>query len=288
MASVRIFSSVARLAVMVAIAPESKTICTVATSVTCDCTEEPTAVILRGSPSTRPSTMSMSWIIRSITTESFCTRGTKGPSRRDSMRMGRSTILRSSCTAPLKRSTWPTWSTRRCSRAIRKSSLASSSVGGHRLLDEHVDAGLEQVARDREVLLGGHRHGREVDLARELAVIAVGAGPVGGGHPLRLGEVGVHHPDQLHAPDLGQGQDVVLAHVPGADHRARILGSASWLTRSPSSHRFRPVVAAAARARERRPRLAVSTNSTRCATRGWWPSSARTRLTAEPGATPER
>src|SRR6266851_3042529 len=120
MARVRIFSSVARLAVMVAIAPESKTICTVATSVTCDCTEEPTAVILRGSPSTRPRTMSMSWIIRSITTESFCTRGTKGPSRRDSMRMGRSTILRSSCTAPLKRSTWPTWSTRFCSRATRR------------------------------------------------------------------------------------------------------------------------------------------------------------------------
>src|SRR5216683_6828570 len=128
MARVRIFSSVARLAVMVAIAPESNTICTLATSVARECTDEPTAVILRGSPSTSPSTMSMSWIMRSITTESSCTRGTKGPSRRDSIRMGRSTILRSSWTAPFNRSTWPTWSTRRCWRAKRNSSLASSRV----------------------------------------------------------------------------------------------------------------------------------------------------------------
>jgi len=92
-------------AVMLAMAPESKTICTLATSVRRECTEHPTAVILRGSPATRPSTMSMSWIIRSMTTESSRTRGTNGPNRRDSMRMGRSTILRSSCTAPLNRST---------------------------------------------------------------------------------------------------------------------------------------------------------------------------------------
>ena len=105
MARVRIFSSVARLAVIVAMAPVSKRICTVATSQTPLWTEEPTAVIFRGSPSTSPSTMSMSWIMRSITTESFWTRGAKGPRRRDSMRMGRSTIFRSSCTAPLNRST---------------------------------------------------------------------------------------------------------------------------------------------------------------------------------------
>ncbi len=87
------------------------------------------AVTLRGSPSTRPSTMSMSWIMRSMTTESFATRGAYGPSRRDSTRMGRSTIFRSSWTAPLKRSTWPTWSTRLRARASRKSSFASSRVG---------------------------------------------------------------------------------------------------------------------------------------------------------------
>ena len=111
-ASVRIFSSVARLAVIVAMVPLSKTICTLATSVTRECTEAPTAVIFLGSLSTRPSAMSMSWIMRSMTTESCWTRGMKGPRRRDSMRMGRSTIFLSSWTAPLKRSTCPTWSTR--------------------------------------------------------------------------------------------------------------------------------------------------------------------------------
>ncbi len=43
--------------------------------------------------------------------------------------MGCSTILRSSCTAPLKRSTWPTWRTTPLRRAISKSARASSRVG---------------------------------------------------------------------------------------------------------------------------------------------------------------
>ena len=73
--------------------------------------------------------MSMSWIIRSITTVSLATRDAKGPRRRDSIRIGRSTIFRSSWTAPLKRSTWPMWSTAPARRAIANSSRASSSVG---------------------------------------------------------------------------------------------------------------------------------------------------------------
>ena len=231
--------------------------------------------------------MSMSWIMRSITTESFCTRATKGPRRRDSMRIGRSTILRSSCTAPLKRSTWPTWSTRLLLARDPEELLALLEGGGHGLLDEHVGARFEQVARDLEVLLGGHRHRGEIDLPGQLTVIAVGARPVWRRDLLRLGEVGVHHPDQLHAPDLGQGQDVVLAHVPGADHRAADLGLDGLAHEIPSS-------TASARSRLLRPApgttpcLDVSTNSTSRATRGWWPSSSRTRLTAEPGATPER
>ena len=42
--------------------------------------------------------------------------------------MGFATILRSSWTAPLNRSTWPTCRTTFCERAIRKSSRASSRV----------------------------------------------------------------------------------------------------------------------------------------------------------------
>ena len=105
MESTRIFSSVARLAVMSAIVPDSKPIWTLAMSGAAEWTDDPIAVSRRGGESTSPSTMSRSWIIRSITTLSFCTRGAKGPRRRDSMRIGRSTIFFSSCTAPLNRST---------------------------------------------------------------------------------------------------------------------------------------------------------------------------------------
>ena len=91
-ASVRTFSSVARLAVIVAIVPDSKRIWTLATSVSDVCTAVPCAASRTGGESTSPSTMSMSWIIRSITTVSFCTRGAKGPRRRDSIRIGARTI----------------------------------------------------------------------------------------------------------------------------------------------------------------------------------------------------
>src|SRR5437667_126742 len=128
-ASVRTFSSVARLAVMMAIVPDSNRTWTLATSVTGECTAAPWAASRRGGESTRPSTMSMSWIMRSITTVSFCTRDANGPSRRDSMRMGARTICRSSSTAPLNRSTWPTCRTAPVRSATAKSARASSSVG---------------------------------------------------------------------------------------------------------------------------------------------------------------
>jgi len=73
--------------------------------------------------------MSMSWIMRSITTVSFCTRGMNGPSRRDSMRIGAVTSCLSSSTAPLKRSTCPTCRMAPVRLAIANSSRASSSVG---------------------------------------------------------------------------------------------------------------------------------------------------------------
>src|SRR5436309_3290379 len=81
-ASVRTYSSVARLAVMMAIVPDSNRTWTLATSVTVECTAGPWAASRRGGESTRPSTMSMSWIMRAITTVSFCTRDANGPSRR--------------------------------------------------------------------------------------------------------------------------------------------------------------------------------------------------------------
>src|SRR3989442_1064033 len=78
-ASVRTFSSVARLAVMMAIVPDSNRTWTLATSVTGECTAAPWPASRRGGEATRPSTMSMSWVMRSITTVSFCTRDANGP-----------------------------------------------------------------------------------------------------------------------------------------------------------------------------------------------------------------
>jgi hypothetical protein len=88
----------------------------------------------------------------------------------------------------------------------------------HRFLDEHVHARLEELARDLEVLLGRHRHRRDVDEARQLAIVAKGPGAVGRGQVLGAREVNVHDPDQIHVPELHQGEDVVLTHVAGADH----------------------------------------------------------------------
>ena len=139
--------------------------------------------------------------------------------------------------------------------------------GGHRLLDEHVHAGLHQIARHREVLLGGHGHRGEVDETGELSMIAEGACTVGRGHPLSAVEVDVHHPDQLHVPDLGKGEDVVLAHVAGAYHRPADLGLAVLvheISSGSASTRARPPSSAAGTM----PRLDCSTNSTSRATSG--------------------
>ena len=114
--------------------------------------------------------MSMSWIMRSMTTESCCTRGTKGPSRRDSMRMGRSTIFLSSWTAPLKRSTWPDVEHPVGLARDPEQLLGLLEGRRHGLLDEHVRPRLEQVARRLEVAIGRHGDRREVDEARELPV----------------------------------------------------------------------------------------------------------------------
>src|SRR6185436_14628038 len=172
MASVRIFSSVARLAVMVATAPLANRICTVATSATSLCTEAPCAVSWTGVESTRFRMMSMSWIMRSITTVSFCTRGTNGPRRRDSIRIGDDTICLSSSTAPLKRSTWPTC--RMAALGHREQLAGLLQRGRHGLFHQHADAGLQQVARHVEVLLGGHGHAGHVHAADEISVVAEG------------------------------------------------------------------------------------------------------------------
>jgi hypothetical protein len=139
--------------------------------------------------------------------------------------------------------------------------------GGHGFFDQHVRARLEQIARHREVLLGGHRHRGEVDEAGELAVVAEGARPVGGGHALGPLEVDVHHPDQLHVPDLGEGENVVLAHVAGPHHRPAKLGLAV-LAHEISSGSASARARAPASAAGTMPRLDCSTNSTRRATSG--------------------
>src|SRR5216110_4047118 len=52
-----------------------------------------------------------------------------------------------------------------------------------RLLQEHADTCLEEVARDLEVLLGRHRDAHEVDPADQVAVVGERACVVVGGDP---------------------------------------------------------------------------------------------------------
>ena len=93
---------------------------------------------------------SMSWIMRSSTTFTSVPRCLNGASRADSRKRGTVRMGCSACTAALKRSRWPTCSTRSARRAasIRLSALREGR--GHRLLDQHVRARFEKIPRNRQ------------------------------------------------------------------------------------------------------------------------------------------
>ena len=160
--------------------------------------------------------MSMSWIIRSITTVSRCTRDANGPSRRDSMRIGARTICRSSSTAPLNRYV-PDVQDGACALGHREERARLIQRRGHRFLHEHADAGLEQIARDREVLTGGDGDADHVHAADEGAVIGEDPRVVLRRHGGGTRGVGVHHTDQLDVRQFRVDEHVVLAHVARAD-----------------------------------------------------------------------
>jgi hypothetical protein len=123
-----VVSSDTRLAVISATAPPSKTSLALAMSIRDVSTGVPTAWNESRGLSTRPSTRSMSWIIRSSTTPTSVPRGPNGASRSDSRKRGSSRCGRAPRTAGLYRSTWPTaiLSPRRSARSTRSS--ASSRV----------------------------------------------------------------------------------------------------------------------------------------------------------------
>ena len=85
-----------------------------------------------------------------------------------------------------------------------------------RLLDEHADAGLEQVGGNLEVLLGRHGDAREIDLADQLVVVGQRLGVVVGSDLLGPITIDIDDPDQVDIPQLRVGEHVVLAHVAGA------------------------------------------------------------------------
>ena len=165
---------------------------------------------------------------------------------------------------------------------MRKSSLASSSV------DEYVDACLEQLARHLEVPVGGDGHGGDVHETRELVVGGDGSDGVLGGHAAGPFHIRVADGHEVHVPELGKGQDVILAHVARADHAGpdSTLPLRAHHTRSSLSASSFSVPAS--RPPRTMPRRDPSMNSTRRATSGCSPSSVLMRALAAPGASPER
>src|SRR5262249_29484437 len=138
----------------------------------------------------------------------------------------------------------------------------------HRLLDENVRARLEQVSRHVEVALRRHRHRGEVDLPLELVVAAERANAVLRRHGVGLGAIDVHDAHQLHAPQLREGEDMVLPHVAGSDDGGADAGFARSDHDAVSSLGASPTGADPPRTI---PRLDVSMNITNSATRGWSP-----------------
>ena len=137
------------------------------------------------------------------------------------------------------------------------------------------------------MLLGRHRYADEVHPAEQVAVIRERARAVVRGGRGRALTVHVHDADQLDVPQLGEDEQVVLAHVTGTHHaRAQPGRSAGHHTgslsgaagTSPVSRLGAPQI----------PRRAPAMNSSRRVSGGIGGSSRRIRSTAPCGARPER
>ena len=117
-----------RLAVTSATQPFANRMRALAMSISSVNTGAPIASIEAIGERTMCSIRSMSWIMRSSTTETSVPRGLNGASRFDSMKRGLDNSLATARITGLKRSRWPTCSTQRRSAAIAMSSRASSAV----------------------------------------------------------------------------------------------------------------------------------------------------------------
>src|SRR6267142_443717 len=154
--------------------------------------------------------------------------------------------------------------------------------GRHRLLHQHADAGLQQVARHVEVLLGGHRHAGHVHLADQVAVVAEGVRLVLRRDGAGAVSVDVGHADQLDARQLRVDEHVVLAHVAGADD----TGADGW------GHRHQELTSSGAAVSRGAPhmpwRVAPAMKSISASTGAHLSTSASMRSTARLGASPLR
>src|SRR5712692_1828531 len=88
---------------------------------------------------------------------------------------------------------------------------------GHRFLDQHVAAGLDQFARDGEMAGGRCRNDGALDLASERVNRIETAKVEGIGNIRRRGVVEVDEADHLRVRDLGQHASMQAAEVAGAD-----------------------------------------------------------------------
>ncbi len=160
----------------------------------------------------------MSWIIRSRITSTSVPRGVNGASRCDSMNRGSPSTSSSAISAALKRSRWPTWRTAPPPRGELDQHVGFIERRGDRLLDQDMQAGFEQAARDREVLPGRHDHARRLDPPGQRAEIAQRQGAQPRAERPRPLELAVDHRDQLRIGQRGVFLGVMTAEMTAADH----------------------------------------------------------------------
>ena len=222
-----------RLAVTLTTQPPSKRRRALAMSSRPESTGTPTASTATSGVPTSSWIRSMSWIIRSSTTSTSVPRRLNGATRWDSTNSGRSSTSSSARIAALKRSRWPTWSTRPWRGGERDQGVGLVQGRGDRLLEEDIDAALEQAARHRNVLAGRHGDARHVDPADQV----VGAGQRQDaealGQAARRVRIAIDHRDQAGIRTGGIFVGVMSAEMAAADHRgakrahAGINGSSS-------------------------------------------------------------
>ncbi len=207
-----------RLAVTLATQPPSKRSRAFAMSSRPDSTGTPTASTAASGWPTSSWIRSMSWIIRSSTTSTSVPRAENGATRWDSMNKGWPITSSRASTAALKRSRWPTWSTRACRAASAISASASASVVAMGFSISTSRPPSSRRLAIGKMLAGRHRDARSIGPADQLFGAGQGRHAQPLGQALRRLEITIDHGDQPGAGARGVFVGVMSAEMTATDH----------------------------------------------------------------------